>query len=80
MILRLGEAASGYDAVDLSSLVREWVLVREANLEFLRRLPEESWSRTGTASNWPISVRALVYALAGHVRHHREVLRERYGV
>jgi hypothetical protein len=73
-------AASGYDAVDLASLVREWVLVREANLEFLRRLPEESWSRTGTASGWAISVRALVYALAGHVRHHREVLRQSYGV
>ena len=73
-------AASGYDAVDLAALVREWVLVREANLEFLKRLPEESWSRTGTASGWPISVRALVYALAGHVRHHREVLRQSYGV
>jgi hypothetical protein len=72
--------ASGYEAVELASLFREWALVREANLEFLRRLPEESWSRTGTASGWPISVRALVYAMAGHVRHHREVLRERYGV
>ena len=73
-------ATSGYDAVDLASLFREWVLVREANLEFLRRLPEESWSRTGTASDWQITVRALAYAMAGHVRHHREVLRERYGV
>jgi DinB superfamily len=73
-------AASGYDAVDLVSLIREWTLVREGNLEVLRRLPEEAWSRTGTASGWQISVRALVYAMAGHVRHHREVLRERYGL
>lgn len=73
-------AASGYDAVDLASLVREWTLVREGNLEVLRRLPEEAWSRTGTASGWPISVRALAYAMAGHLRHHRAILRERYGI
>ncbi|HSG38411.1 MAG TPA: DinB family protein [Thermoanaerobaculia bacterium] len=73
-------AASGYDAVDLASLVREWTLVREGNIEVLRRLPEEAWSKTGTASGWPISVRALAYAMAGHVRHHRAILRERYGI
>ena len=35
---------------------------------------------TGTASNNPVSVRAVAYTMAGHVLHHMAVLRERYGV
>lgn len=34
----------------------------------------------GTANNSPISVRALAYIMAGHVRQHLKGLRENYGV
>ena len=33
----------------------------------------------GIASDQPITVRALAYIVAGHVRHHLEVLEARYG-
>jgi hypothetical protein len=36
--------------------------------------------RRGTASNAPFSVRALAWVMAGHVVHHLDVLRERYGL
>ncbi len=36
-------------------------------------------NRVAAASNHPISVRALAYVIAGHVRHHFEVLDTRYG-
>ena len=66
--------------VPLSALAGEFAAVRESNLGFLRRLDDAAWTRTGTASGKPVSVRALAWIMAGHPRHHLAVLRERYGV
>ncbi len=71
-------AAGGYDAVPLAALVKEFVTVREANLQFLGRLSEAEWMRQGTASGHGITVRALAWIMAGHVVHHRGILLERY--
>jgi hypothetical protein len=46
----------------------------------LESLPEEAWTRRGTASGKEVSVRALAYMTAGHLLHHHALLRERYGV
>lgn len=73
-------AEAGFDAVALEELARGWGASREANLSLLRHLPVEAWARTGTADGKPISVRALAWILAGHVRHHQEVFRDRYGL
>lgn len=62
----------------LSDLVGEWADVRRATIALFRTLPSSSWDRRGIASNQQISVRALAYAIAGHVRHHLEVLDSRY--
>jgi hypothetical protein len=71
---------SGYDARSVAELVREFTLVRESNLAFLSALTPEQWLRAGTASGKTISVRALPFIMAGHVRHHLKILQERYGV
>ena len=55
------------------------VAVRQASLALFRHLPTSSWQRRGVASNHAISVRALAYVIAGHVRHHFEVLDTGYG-
>ncbi len=64
----------------LGELVEEWVAVREASIALFRNLPAEAWGRRGTASEKPISVRALAFVIAGHERHHLETLEQRYGV
>jgi len=46
----------------------------------LRSLDEEAWNRTGTANENQITVRALAFIMAGHVRHHMGVLRQQYQV
>jgi hypothetical protein len=56
----------------------EFRLVRLANIAMLRSLDEASWNRTGTANDNQITVRALAFIMAGHVRHHMGVLSERY--
>jgi hypothetical protein len=73
-------AASTFDRRPLSSLVDELALLRQANLALLRGLAPEDWTRTGTANGHAISVRALAFIMAGHVRHHLSILRDRYGV
>ena len=73
-------AESGYNDRPLADLVAEFVLLRKSNLSFLRRLPEVSWARMGTASGHPASVRAQAFIMVGHVRHHFNGLRANYGL
>ena len=62
----------------LADLVREFALLRESSLSALRRVPDEAWSNVGTAGGAPVSVRALAFMMAGHVRHHAGVIANRY--
>jgi hypothetical protein len=71
-------ARSGFDRCTLTDLTDEFVRVRDVNLIALRRLDDEAWQRTGTASGRPVSVRALAYIMAGHVRHHLQMLSLHY--
>ena len=73
-------AESPYLARPLADLIVEFSSLRRANCAFFRGLKEGDWDRHGTANNNPASVRALAYIMAGHVRHHFNVLRDRYGV
>jgi hypothetical protein len=67
-----------YNQIDLEDLLSELRLARLSNIAMLRNLDEQAWLRIGTANNAQVSVRALAFAMAGHVRHHMGVLREHY--
>jgi hypothetical protein len=71
---------SGAEAQPLAALVTEWGHVRQATVSLFRHLPAEAWTRRGTASGAPVSVRALAWIIAGHERHHLGTLAERYGL
>ena len=61
-----------------AKLIEEFKTVRAATISFLETLPDEAWSRSGVASDNPVTVRALAYIIAGHLAHHVNVLREKY--
>lgn len=69
---------AGFDRCPLEELVREFELVRGANLLMFKQLDEAAWQRRGLASNAEVSVRALAFIMAGHERHHVEILKTRY--
>ncbi len=71
-------AAARYDSIDLDDLLSELRLVRLSNIAMLRTLDEPAWMRIGTANDSSVSVRAIAFIMAGHLRHHMGVLRERY--
>jgi hypothetical protein len=73
-------AAARCDSTPLREIADELALVRRSNLVVLRRLEPREWARAGTASGKPVTVRALAWVMAGHPRHHVEILRERYGL
>jgi hypothetical protein len=62
----------------LADVVGEWGDVRRATVALFRNLPPHAWDRRGVASDQPVSVVALAYIIAGHLRHHLAVLEERY--
>jgi len=59
-------------------LLEEFELQRRSNLLLLKNIDDAGSRRMGTASGYPVSVRALTYISAGHVRHHLGLLQERY--
>ena len=71
-------ANANSDEVPWARHVEEFREIRLATISFFRNLPEEAWTRTGTASGNPFSVRACAFIVAGHVTHHAGVLREKY--
>lgn len=71
-------AAAGFDARPLDDLAAELRAVRAATVAFFRGLPEAAMTRTGTASDHAFSVRAAAHTIAGHERHHRRILLDRY--
>ena len=72
--------AGAFDRRTMASLVDEVVQVRDATMSLVRTLDAEAGARRGTANAKSITVRALVWIMAGHMAHHAAVLRERYGV
>jgi len=68
-------AAAGAHSISWQSHVAEFYHVRLSTLDFFRHLPADAWNRTGTASGYRFSVRALAFLIAGHVAHHLKLLR-----
>lgn len=63
-----------------ADLLEELELQRRSNISLIKSLLEADWDLTGIASDNPVSVRALAFIMAGHVRHHLGILKERYFV
>jgi hypothetical protein len=73
-------AGADSDQRSVTEMAHEFAAVRHANLWTIRRWTPEEWSLIGNANGHPVSARALVYIMAGHVRHHVTILQERYGI
>ncbi len=64
----------------LAALWREQHVCRTDHVYLFRSLDAAAVDRKGTADGKALSVRAVPWIIAGHERHHLDVLQERYGI
>jgi uncharacterized damage-inducible protein DinB len=73
-------AAGNFTARDWEDLIEEYSALRKATIALARSLTPEMQERIGTASNNPVSARALFYITVGHERRHVELIRQNRGL
>jgi hypothetical protein len=69
---------AGFDQWALQDLIQEFEHLRRANIIAIQNMSGESALRIGSASGHPVSARALIHMLVGHVDHHMASLHEKY--
>ncbi|WP_194777733.1 DinB family protein [Pararhodonellum marinum] len=69
---------AGFNQISLSKLLEDFEMSRYGLMSLLSTLPENASERIGIANGKPVSVRALVFIIAGHCEHHLDILRTRY--
>lgn len=70
--------AADFEQRSMQSVIDELVAVRGATAALVETLSNETAARQGNVSSGTMTVRALLYLIAGHELHHRTLLRERY--
>jgi uncharacterized damage-inducible protein DinB len=70
--------AGAFDHRTFPDLADELAAVRQSTLQLFRHLDAAALARRGTASGNAVSARAIAYIIAGHERHHVEILKTRY--
>lgn len=69
---------SGANNRDVSNLLDELEAVRRSTIAMVDGFDEKALLRSGTINGKPVSVRALIYHIAGHELHHMKLIKERY--
>ncbi|WP_460635677.1 DinB family protein [Larkinella harenae] len=72
--------AGNFGLQSRQQLLNHYSLVRQSTLALAESLPEQAQERLGTANGSTLSARAFFSILAGHERHHLNILAERYGI
>ncbi len=62
----------------LQDLLTELSIVRQGNIFMFKSFTDEELARTGAASGYTVSARALGFLLIGHQNHHMNIFKERY--
>ena len=74
------EALSNSNMRSLASLLAEFDAVRASSLALVRGLPTGTHTIIGTVSGNPLSVRALLHIMPGHLAYHLDDLEANYGL
>ena len=62
----------------LDDLINEYKAIRLSTVALFNSFSDDMLVQLGTASNSPVSVRAIGFIIMGHEIHHCEVIKERY--
>jgi uncharacterized damage-inducible protein DinB len=62
----------------VENILEEYALQRRSTLALFNSFTDEMLLRRGNADGHPVTVRGLVYHVAGHEQHHLKIIREQY--
>jgi hypothetical protein len=68
---------SNFDRCPFIELLDEFANVRRSHLAMFKHLESEAWLRRGVVNDHPATTRAFAYAIAGHAKHHLDILHRR---
>lgn len=71
-------ANSNFNDRTLKDLADELLSLRKSNLILFRSFTDDMLKMTGVANGSEVSVDALLYIIAGHEKHHINVIKEKY--
>ena len=69
---------ANFDKIPFSDLLERYEIVRKSSVALFKTFDARETSKMGNANHNPMSVRAVVYMIAGHELHHLHILEERY--
>lgn len=69
-----------FDKIPYSDLLERYEIVRKSSVALFKNFDAAQTAKIGDANNNEMSVRALVYMIAGHEIHHLNILEERYKI
>ncbi len=69
-----------YESVSMTDLLDEFSHLRKSNILLAKRISPAALERRGIASDNPVSARANLYILVGHVAYHFAIIKQRLGV
>jgi uncharacterized damage-inducible protein DinB len=71
-------SAGNFNSRELSDLLDEYKKVREATIPLFKSFDEKIYGRRGVSNGSPLTVRAAMFIIPGHEKHHLNILKERY--
>jgi len=69
---------SDFTHLDAGDLIRMVESQRSHTFSLINSLTTDKYELSGTASDNTVSVRALIFMIAGHMHHHLEIINDRY--
>lgn len=67
-----------FNLKNINDLIEDYKVGRKSTIRLFGSFEEENFMRMGTANNKNISVRAILYIILGHEKHHMNILNEKY--
>lgn len=64
--------------ISMQALLDEFISMREGHIRMIANFPISALMQMGNANGSDISVRAIIFIIAGHLAHHKQIIIQRY--
>ena len=69
---------ANFNNTSIYDLAHSFGLVRESNISLFNHFDESALNEIGNANGNAVSVRAMLFMIAGHTAHHINIIKEKY--